>query len=53
MLRVLIEILAQLDRHLPKDKYETKKFQKLIKSYILSSSAKANGGMILHQLIQK
>jgi ribosomal protein S18 acetylase RimI-like enzyme len=43
----IIELLAQLDRPLPKDKYETKKFQKLIKSYILSSSAKANRGIIL------
>jgi ribosomal protein S18 acetylase RimI-like enzyme len=43
----IIELLAQLDRPLPKDKYKTKKFQKLIKSYILSSSAKANRGIIL------
>jgi ribosomal protein S18 acetylase RimI-like enzyme len=43
----IIELLAQLNRPLPKDKYETKKFQKLIKSYILSSSAKANRGIIL------
>ena len=42
----IIELLAQLDRPLPKGKYETKKFQKLIKSYILSSSAKANRGII-------
>jgi ribosomal protein S18 acetylase RimI-like enzyme len=43
----IIELLAQLDRPFPKDKYETKKFQKLLKSYILSSSAKANRGIIL------
>jgi GNAT superfamily N-acetyltransferase len=43
----IVELLAQLDRPLPKDKYETKKFQKLIKSYILSSSTKGNRGIIL------
>jgi GNAT superfamily N-acetyltransferase len=43
----VIQLLAQLDRSLPKDKYETKKFQKLIKSYILSSSTKGNRGIIL------
>lgn len=30
----IIELLAQLDRPLPTDRYKTKKFQKLIKSYI-------------------
>jgi GNAT superfamily N-acetyltransferase len=43
----IIELLAQLDRPLPIDKYETKKFQKLIKSYILSSYLKGNRGIIL------
>ena len=43
----IIELLAQLDRPLPKDRYETKKFQKLIKSYILSSSTQGNHGIIL------
>jgi hypothetical protein len=43
----IIELLAQLDRPLPKDKYETKKFQKLIESYLLSSSTKGNREIIL------
>lgn len=29
----IIELQAQLDRPLPKDIYESKKFQKLIKNY--------------------
>jgi len=43
----IIELQAQLDRPLPKDRYETKKFQKLIKSYTQSSSTKGNRGIIL------
>jgi GNAT superfamily N-acetyltransferase len=43
----IIELLAQLDRPLLKDKYETKKFQKLIESYMLSSSTKGNREIIL------
>jgi ribosomal protein S18 acetylase RimI-like enzyme len=43
----IIELLVQLDRPLPKDKYQTRKFQKLIKSYILSSPTKGNRGIIL------
>lgn len=38
---------AQLDRPLPKDKYQTKKFQKHIRSYILSSLTKGKRGIIL------
>jgi len=43
----IIELQAQLDRPLPKDRYETKKFQKLIKSYTQSSSTRGNRGIIL------
>jgi len=43
----IIKLQAQLDRPLPKDRYETKNFQKLIKSYIHSSSNKGNRGIIL------
>ena len=45
----IIELLAQLDRPLPKDRHETKRFQKLIKikSYIVSSSTKGNRRIIL------
>jgi GNAT superfamily N-acetyltransferase len=42
----IIELLAQLGRPLP-NKYQTKKFHKLIKNYILSSSAKGNRGIYL------
>ncbi len=43
----IIELQAQLDRPLPKDRYETKKFQKLVKGYIQSNSTKDNRGIIL------
>jgi len=43
----IIELQAQLDRPLPKDRYETKKFQKVIKNYIQSNSIKGNRGIIL------
>ena len=43
----IIELLAQLDRPLPTDRYETKKFQKLIKSYIQFNSTNCNRGIIL------
>ena len=43
----IIELLAQLDRPLPTDRYETKKFQKLIKSYIQFNSTSVNRGIIL------
>jgi GNAT superfamily N-acetyltransferase len=43
----IIELLGQLDRPLPTDRYETKKFQKLIKSYIQFNSTNINRGIIL------
>lgn len=43
----IIELLAQLDRPLPTDRYETKKFQKFIKSYIQLNSTNLNRGIIL------
>ena len=43
----IIELLAQLDRPLPTDRYETKKFQKLIKSYMQFNSTNFNRGIIL------
>jgi ribosomal protein S18 acetylase RimI-like enzyme len=43
----IIELLAQLDRPLPIDRYETKKFQKLIKNYIQFNSTNFNRGIIL------
>jgi ribosomal protein S18 acetylase RimI-like enzyme len=46
-IKSIIELLAQLDRPLPTDRYETKKFQKLIKSYIQFNSTNSNRGIIL------
>jgi len=43
----ILELQAQLDRPLPKDRHETRKFQKLIKNYIKSNSTKGNRGIIL------
>ena len=43
----IIQLLVQLDRPLPTDRYETKKFQKLIKSYIQFNSPNINRGIIL------
>jgi ribosomal protein S18 acetylase RimI-like enzyme len=43
----ILEFQAQLDRPLPKDRYETKKFQKLVKNYIQCNSTKGNRGIIL------
>lgn len=43
----IMELLAQLDRPLPMDRYEAKKFQKLIKSYIQFNSNNINRGIIL------
>lgn len=43
----IIELQAQLDRPLPKDRYETKKFQKLVKNYTQYNSTKGNRGIIL------
>jgi hypothetical protein len=43
----IIELQAQLDRPLPKDRYETKKFRKLVKSYIQSNYTKDTHGIIL------
>lgn len=49
----IIELLAQLDRPLPKDRYETKKFQKLIESYIQPSSSRRDRGIILATIDSK
>ena len=43
----IIELLTQLDRPSPKDRFETKNFQKLIKSYIQNNSTNDNRGIIL------
>lgn len=43
----IMEILTQLDRPLPKNRNEIKKFQKLIKSYIQINSTNINRGIIL------
>jgi hypothetical protein len=43
----IIDLLGQLGRQLPKHRYETKKFQKPIKGYILSGSTEGNRGIIL------
>lgn len=43
----IIELLTQLERPLPKDRYENKKIQKLTKGYIWSNSTKGNHGIIL------
>jgi len=43
----IIELLTQLERPLPKDRYENKKIQKLTKGYIWSKSTKGNHGIIL------
>jgi len=43
----IIELQAQLDRPSPKDRYETKKFRNLVKSYIQSNYTKGNHGIIL------
>ncbi len=43
----IMELLEQLDRPLSKDRYETKKFQKLIKSYTQFNSTKGNRGIII------
>jgi hypothetical protein len=45
--KCIIELQAQLDRPLPKDRYETKKFRKLVKSYIQSNYTKDTHGIIL------
>ncbi|HJU79119.1 MAG TPA: hypothetical protein VJ599_06100, partial [Nitrososphaeraceae archaeon] len=46
-IKSIIELLAQLDRPLPTNRNETKKFQKLIKSYIQFSSTNINRGIFL------
>jgi hypothetical protein len=43
----IIELLGKLERPLPKNGYEIKILQKLIKNYIQSNSAKGNRGVIL------
>ena len=43
----IIEHVEKLERPLPKNRYEFKKFQKLIKNYIQSNSTKGNRGIIL------
>lgn len=49
----IIELLPQLDRPLPADRYETKKFQKLIESYIQFNAANCNRGIILTTIDSK
>lgn len=49
----IIELLAQLDRPLPADRNEAKKFLKLIKSYIQFNSTNINRGIILATLNSK
>ena len=49
----IIELQAQLDRPLPKDRYETKKFRKLVKSYIQSNYTKDTHGIILAMIDSK
>ena len=43
----IIELLTQLERPSPKDRHETKMFQRLTKRYIRSNSTKGNCGIIL------
>ena len=43
----IIELLTQLEKPLSKDRYETKKIQKLTKGYVWSNSTKGNHGIIL------
>jgi ribosomal protein S18 acetylase RimI-like enzyme len=49
----IIELQAQLDRPSPKDRYETKKFRNLVKSYIQSNYTKGNHGIILAMIGSK
>jgi ribosomal protein S18 acetylase RimI-like enzyme len=45
--KCIIELQAQLDRPSPKDRFEAKKFRKLVKSYIQSNYTKDTHGIIL------
>ena len=49
----IIELQTQLDRPSPKDRYETKKFRNLVKSYIQSNHTKGNHGIILAMIGSK
>ena len=49
----IIELQTQLDRPSPKDRYETKKFRNLVKSYIQSNYTKGNHGIILAMIGSK
>ena len=49
----IIELISQLDRPLPKDSYEIKSFQKLIKTYIHPKTHIDNRGIILATTGQK
>jgi hypothetical protein len=51
-LKCIIELQAQLDRPSPKDRFEAKKFRKLVKSYIQSNYTKGNHGIILALKVQ-
>jgi ribosomal protein S18 acetylase RimI-like enzyme len=46
-IKSMIVLLGELERPLPKDKYENSKFQKLINGYIQSDSNNGNLGIIL------
>jgi hypothetical protein len=43
----IIDLQAQLDRPLPKSKYESRKFQEIVENYIQSNPTKGNCGIIL------
>ena len=43
----ILELLSELDRPLPKDSYESKRFQKLINSYIQTKPHNDSKGIIL------
>jgi GNAT superfamily N-acetyltransferase len=49
----ILELLSELDRPLPKDSYESKRFQKLINSYIQTKPHNGNKGIILATLGRK
>jgi ribosomal protein S18 acetylase RimI-like enzyme len=43
----IIDLQAQLDRPLPKSRYESRKFQEIVENYIQSNPTKGNCGIIL------
>ena len=46
-IKSIIDLQAQLDRPLPKDRYESKKFHELVENYVQSNPNKGNSGIIL------